>query len=231
MLNNINLPPVVKNIIILNVLFFIATFVGDNMGTDLCRILGVYYFNSPLFKPYQLITYMFMHGSIAHIFFNMFALFMFGSALEKIWGPKKFFIYYLITGFGAVIVNWAVVAYQVHQLIGSAIIDVDSYQFQSQDTLNAITQIYGTPTVGASGSVFGLLLAFGMLFPNTELIMLFFPIPIKAKYFVILYGAMELFSGISNVPGDNVAHFAHLGGMLFGFFLLQYWKKQRTDFY
>jgi membrane associated rhomboid family serine protease len=231
MFNNINLPPVVKNIIILNVLFFVATFIVGNMGIDLVSMLGVFHFNSPLFKPYQLITYMFMHGNLAHIFFNMFALFMFGSALEKVWGPKKFFIYYLITGFGAVIVNWGVSAYQVYNITGQFIIDVDTYPFTSQETLNAVTQIFATPTVGASGSVFGLLLAFGMLFPNTELMMLFFPIPIKAKYFVILYGALELFSGISNRPGDNVAHFAHLGGMLFGFFLIIYWKKQRSDFY
>ena len=226
-----NIPPVVKNLIILNVIFYAATFIVGNMGIDLVNILGVYYFDSPNFKPYQLVTYMFMHGSLAHIFFNMFALFMFGASLERIWGPKKFFIYYLVTGFGAIVINMAVMAFQVYKLTGSIAIDVENFQYTNQEMFNALNQIYASPTVGASGSVFGLLLAFGMLFPNTELMMLFFPIPIKAKYFVMLYGALELFSGISNSPGDNVAHFAHLGGMLFGFFLIQYWKKQRTDFY
>ena len=226
-----NIPPVVKNLIILNVIFYAATFIVGNMGIDLVNILGVYYFDSPNFKPYQLVTYMFMHGSNLHIFFNMFALFMFGASLERIWGPKKFFIYYLITGFGAIVINMAVMAFQLYSLTGSIAIDVENFQSTNQEMFNTIGQIYNSPMVGASGSVFGLLLAFGMLFPNTELMMLFFPIPIKAKYFVILYGVLELYSGISNNPGDNVAHFAHLGGMLFGFFLIQYWKKQRTDFY
>lgn len=208
-----------------------------------------------------------MHGSFMHLFFNMFSLWMFGSALENYWGPKRFFIYYFVTGFGAAALHLGVNAYEIAQVkevinaylanpsyeafyeiqqIDTRIFDsaqlqdfirgwsVDKtnpqYMQYSREIADALLQRkLNVPTVGASGAVYGLLLAFGMLFPNTLLFMIFIPIPIKAKYFVMLYGLLELYQGISNNPGDNVAHFAHLGGMLFGFFLIKYWNKTRRD--
>jgi len=182
---------------------------------------------------------MFMHGGFSHILFNMFALWMFGNTLENVWGGKRFLNYYLITGIGAGVVQ-VLVAYiritalqtgispEELQMVYTEGYDVlqkgMNYQNEAMASLNLIIN---TPTVGASGAVFGILLAFGMMFPNS-VIYLYFAIPIKAKYFVILYGAIELYSGIANSAGDNVAHFAHLGGMVFGFFLIQYWKKKGT---
>ena len=246
-----NITPVVKNLLILNALMFLLDLAfgrNENGGLVLNQILGLYMFESAHFKPYQLITHMFMHGSFGHIFMNMFALVMFGSSLEKVWGGKRFLIYYLVTGFGAAIlhmgVNWiearqvlsgfsASEAEEIKQFVISSGYDVISEgKNYSDQALAKLNLIYNIPVVGASGAVFGILLGFGMLFPNTELIMLFFPVPIKAKYFVIMYGLIELFSGISNRPGDNVAHFAHVGGMIFGFILIKIWQKRdRQHFY
>jgi membrane associated rhomboid family serine protease len=182
-----------------------------------------------------------MHGGFMHIFFNMFALWMFGSAIEKIWGAKKFLTYYLITGFGAFILHYAIVAFQVQQLMPDVspemLQDIKANgldilmrnQNYTNPTFAKLNLLYNIPVVGASGAVFGILLAFGMMFPDTRLMLLFFPVPIKAKYFVIGYGAIELFSGIANRPGDNVAHFAHLGGMLFGFILIKYWNINKGN--
>lgn len=233
------LPDVVKNILIINILLFLATMAfSSTFHTDLTDILGMHYFGSHLFQPYQLITYMFMHGSFGHIFFNMFALWMFGNVLENFWGPKKFLLYYLVTGVGAVLVQMAINYFQISHLEASMtqeqistvlnegykiIQENKNYMDPSMAQLNAL---YNTTTIGASGAVFGILLAFGMIFPNS-LIYVYFAIPIKAKWFVIIYGALELYSGISNNPADNVAHFAHLGGMLFGLLLMLYWKHQR----
>lgn len=246
-----NMTPVVKNLLIINGLMFLLTLVfgrTGNGGLVLNQTLGLYMFESANFRPYQLITHMFMHGSFGHIFMNMFALVMFGSSLEKVWGGKRFLIYYLVTGFGAAIlhmgVNWieanqilnnfsASEADAIKQLvINSGYEVINEGKNYSDQVLAKLNLIYNIPVVGASGAVFGILLGFGMLFPNTELIMLFFPVPIKAKYFVIMYGLIELFSGISNRPGDNVAHFAHIGGMIFGFILIKIWqKKDRQNFY
>jgi membrane associated rhomboid family serine protease len=265
------LPPVVKNLLIINGLCFLANVVLEyRFNTDLNAICGLYYPESKLFKPFQLVTHVFMHGSFTHLFFNMFSLWMFGSVLENFWGGKRFFIYYFVTAFGAAALHTGVNAYEINKIKTEVAAYVahpnyDSFvSFQTKDfglaenesfqqfmhdwqqqkdnpqyiqgsveVAEAIVQRrMNIPTVGASGAVFGLVLAFGMLFPNTELMMIFLPIPIKAKYFVMLYGALELFQGISNNPGDNVAHFAHLGGMLFGFFLIKYWnKKNRNTFY
>jgi len=236
-----NMPEVVKNLLIINGLFYLATVVMEPQGVDLSRILGAFYWDSVHFRPWQIITHMFMHGSFMHIFFNMFALWMFGSAIEKIWGAKKFLTYYLITGFGAFLLHYAVVAFQIQQLIPE--VSPEMLQDIKENGLNIImgnqnytnptfaklNLLYNIPVVGASGAVFGILLAFGMMFPNTRLMLLFFPVPIKAKYFVIGYGAIELFSGIANRPGDNVAHFAHLGGMLFGFILIKYWNSKNGN--
>ncbi len=231
------LPPVVKNLIIINGLFFLATIVLENsMRIDLSDYLGLHYFVSPHFAPYQFVTYMFMHGNFSHIFFNMFALWMFGSVLEQTWGPKKFLTYYMITGIGAGLIQVLVIYIQVYYaeagLTPDQISQVRETGYEilkngqnfSDPLIGNLNALYNMTTIGASGSVFGLLLAFGMLFPNS-LIYLYFFIPIKAKWFVILYGAIELFSGVYNT-GSNIAHFAHLGGMIFGFLLIIYWKKK-----
>jgi membrane associated rhomboid family serine protease len=231
------LPPVVKNLLIINGLFFLATVVlGNAMNIDLTDYLGLHYFISPHFATYQFVTYMFMHGSFSHILFNMFALWMFGSVLEQVWGPKKFLIYYMITGIGAALIQLLVIYIQVYNLELSLTADqiaqvretgfqiIQNNQNFGDPLMGKLNELYNMTTIGASGAVFGLLLAFGMLFPNS-LIYLYFFIPIKAKWFVIIYGAIELFSGVYNT-GSNVAHFAHLGGMIFGFFLIIYWKKK-----
>jgi membrane associated rhomboid family serine protease len=238
-----NMPEIVKNLLIINGLFFLATIALQPQGIDLSRILGAFYWDSEHFKPWQIVTHMFMHGGFAHIFFNMFALWMFGTSIERVWGPKRFLIYYLVTGFGAFILHYAVVAFQIQQLTPEVSPEMLAeikknglnYLMNNQNYTNPVyaelNMLYNIPVVGASGAVFGILLAFGMMFPNTRLIMLFFPVPIKAKYFVIGYGLLELFSGIANRPGDNVAHFAHLGGMLFGYILIKYWNNNRNNPY
>lgn len=238
-----NMPPVVKNLIIINVIMLLANFVfGSVMRIDLNRELGLFYFGSANFKPYQLITHIFMHGGIAHLFFNMFALFMFGRILEQVWGSKRFFIYYFFTGLGAAALHSLVNFIEIKSIMsnltpeqvalvkseGVAVFEMGkNYAHQGMAALNIMLN---TPTVGASGAVFGLLLAFGMYFPNTELMLMFIPVPIKAKYFVIGYGVIELYLGFTQT-NSGIAHFAHLGGMLFGFILIKIWKKQRTNFY
>jgi membrane associated rhomboid family serine protease len=264
------LPPVVKNLLIINGLFFLATIAFQSAyKIDLTDILGMHYFGSKLFKPYQIVTYMFMHGGFGHIFFNMFAVWMFGNVLENYWGPKRFFIYYMVTGIGAILIQMLVtyltlfpIQHAIELYIASPSPEVfeqiimghfngyfnpqvmtsfisefysnphnASLISQSTDFLNQLLKFrMDVPTIGASGAVFGVLLAFGMMFPNS-LIYIYFAIPIKAKWFVILYGAIELYSGVANNPGDNVAHFAHLGGMLFGFFLIMYWNKKIKNRY
>ncbi|MCG8410024.1 MAG: rhomboid family intramembrane serine protease [Bacteroidales bacterium] len=264
-----DIPPVVKNLIIINVIMFLATWVvGNVFGIRLSQILGLHYFRSDFFKPFQLVTHLFMHGGIMHLFFNMFALWMFGRVLESVWGSKRFFIYYIITGLGAAALHTFVIHLQMtgiyhdiqafintpspdafailvkehfpeyysqvyHKLIDAWYSNPDStmYIAQAQQFAKELMDIkMNIPTVGASGAVFGVLLAFGMLFPNTELMLLFPPIPIKAKWFVILYGGLELWLGLTQ-PGSNIAHFAHLGGMLFGFILIKYWGSKRSNFY
>ncbi len=323
------LPPVVKNILIISGLFFLATIsLGSAYHIDLNDFLGMHYFASEKFEPYQIVTYMFMHGGFSHILFNMFAFWMFGYVLENVWGSKRFLIYFLITGMGAALIQMLVFYFQVTPVIEAVdaymmapsadafksfiesgdfqvvsydiqnsfnaftnhyndrLMDIgvlqqlaDSNQLQSlvlqkqafnlpqfadslreqsqllslqadtlrqqsdslmsanvRSTIDFMTQyradyLNAPVVVGASGAVFGVLLAFGMMFPNT-LIYIYFLFPIKAKWFVVIYGALELFSGISNTAGDNVAHFAHLGGMLFGFILIKIWNKtnKRTLF-
>ncbi|MBA3971773.1 MAG: rhomboid family intramembrane serine protease [Bacteroidetes bacterium] len=271
------LPLVVKNLLIINGLFFLATLAMANQGIDLEDKLGLHFPLSEKFQPYQLITYMFMHGGFMHLFFNMFALWMFGNTLENLWGPKRFLIYYLITGVGAALCHYTVVYFQITPTLNmidayianpsleafKVFLESEDLKFTSMEMLKHYNDTIPTyfndaiasndyaqalrisvdymnifkddylnapVVVGASGSVFGILLAFGMLFPNT-LLYLYFAIPIKAKWFVMAYGAMELFSGIRNNPGDNVAHFAHLGGMLFGFILIKYWQKKSNRIY
>lgn len=234
------LPPVVKNLIIINIICFIISAIGEYQHWyDTTNSFGLHYLLSPSFRPVQFITYMFLHGNLEHIFFNMFALWMFGNTLENYWGSKKFLIYYFATGIGAGIFQmlvtyihlqtfeisndmWDIILTQGDDLLRSGRNWID-------DTLGSVNLIVNGSTVGASGAIFGLLMAFGMLFPNAE-IYLYFALPIKAKWFVLMYGIIELVSGLRNSAGDNTAHFAHLGGMIFGFILLKYWQKNRTQF-
>lgn len=210
------LPIVVKNLLIINVLFFLATIATDVvLHIDLKDYLGLHYIGASDFQPFQLVTYMFMHGNFAHLFFNMFALWMFGNTLENIWGANRFLLFYFICGIGAGLVQELVQYIQfVTTLEGYETVRITA---NMDDYLNMMT------TVGASGAVYGILLAFGMMFPNSTLY-IYFAIPIKAKWFVLLYGIIELYSGLNGA--DNVAHFAHLGGMLFGLILILYWKKK-----
>jgi|TARA_B110001450_G_scaffold240344_1_gene249029 membrane associated rhomboid family serine protease len=227
------LPEVVKNLLIINGLFFLATISLDNFGLDLVKIFGLHQFQSPDFRPHQIISHLFMHGDFTHLFFNMFALWMFGKVLENVWGAKRFLTFYIVTGIGAAFVHLLISQYQIisisNQIPEMVNLAIEGRYNPSIPISKKLTQLIITPTVGASGAVFGLLLAFGMLFPNT-LLYIYFAIPIKAKYFVLAYGILELYSGISNNPADNVAHFAHLGGMIFGYFLIKYWRKN-TSFY
>ncbi len=224
------LPEVVKNIIIINALFFFGTFLLQGMDVYLEAKLGMFYFDSPHFKPYQILTHVFMHGGIWHIVLNMFALWMFGSTLENVWGPKRFLIYYLITALGAAAFHMGVSAFEVYSITGSIAPDLSGNLVLDNDSMQKLVDIYRTPVIGASGAVFGVLLAFGMLFPNT-LVYIYMLFPVKAKYLVIFLGLLELYLGFSNNPGDNVAHFAHLGGMVIGFFLINHWRKNSRNFY
>jgi len=267
------MPPVIKNLLIINGLFYLATMgLGSAYNIDLAKILGLHYVGASDFRPYQYISYMFMHSStqFSHILFNMFALWMFGNALENAWGSKKFLIYYLFTGIGSAIIYTFWVGFEISPTLNA--IDqylnnpsMDSFaafsrseylqiiNYEVQNNYNALAQslnhigtsdqtlavqktvdfmasyreeyLNGHTVVGASGAVYGILLAFGMMFPNS-IIYLYFAIPVKAKWFVMGFGLIELVSGITNSPSDNVAHFAHLGGMIFGLILILFWKKK-----
>lgn len=235
------IPPVTKNLIIINIIVWLAQMVALRSGIDLSEILGLHYVESPGFRFWQPVTYVFLHdtGSFLHVFSNMFAVFMFGRTLEQIWGGKRFLGYYFLTGLGAAITQLLVIYIRLqsakHGMDAESVADVYSrgYDLLLQnmnyvdDAKGAINLMLNTVTIGASGAVFGILLAFGMLFPNAELFIIPIPFPIKAKYFVVLYGIVEFSFGVAQVRGDNVAHFAHLGGMLFGIFLILYWKKKR----
>lgn len=197
---------VTKNLIIINVICWLAQMALPRIGIDLTNIMGLHYFKSHLFGVWQLATYMFMHANLSHVFFNMFALFMFGSALEHIWGSWRFLVFYLVTGIGAGLMQEAV---------------------WSLSLSSVELAYYGDMllTIGASGAVFGILLGFGMMFPNVPLFIMFIPIPVKAKWFVIGYGLLELYLGVMG-SADGVAHFAHLGGMIFGYILIKVWEKR-----
>lgn len=237
-MNNIHIPPVVKNLLIINMIFFAATFMFKDSqgGYLLVEKLSVFYFDSPFFKIWQPITYMFMHSpeNFMHIFFNMFAVYMFGGVLESRWGAKRFLNFYLITGLGALGLQWAVQAFEVYQIVGTAIPGQTLYHLQNltASQVETLSGIYNGPMLGASGAVFGLLVAFGMLYPNTELYIMFIPVPIKAKYIIPVYILFELTMGVAQVQGDSVAHYAHLGGALIGFILVKLWKdKDNNRFY
>ena len=242
-----SIPTVVKNLLIINGLVFFATYIFSSgvsipgLGfnrIDLNQILGLYTPGSNYFNFWQYFTYMFMHANITHVFFNMFALYMFGRVLEKVWGAQKFLFYYLATGIGAgllyVLIAFIRAKYIAAGLPPELVSDVYTQGLNLLETpevlahksdVISLLRILNIPLVGASGAVFGLLLAFGMMFPN-EQIYLYMVMPVKAKYFVMGYAAIEIYLMLQNNPGDNVAHLAHLGGMLFGYFLIRYWKKR-----
>lgn len=269
------LPLIIKNLLIINVLIFLAqtTFDQRGMGDQITDFFALHHLQSPYFKPHQVISHLFMHGSWEHLFFNMFALWMFGSVLENLWGPKRFLVFYVVSGIGAAAIHIGVLAYEYHHLA------TDAYRFVQNPTLEGYQQYYlehlqqsfsdagldarkillawesnpenaymyqplaaqtiasrleifnMSATVGASGAVFGCLAAFGYLFPNSY-IYLYFLVPIKVKWFVLGYAAMELFLAIRNSAGDQVAHWAHLGGALAGFLMVYFWNRtNRRNFY
>jgi len=233
-----NLPEVVKNLLIINGLFFLATSTLQNQSIDLIKLFALHQFQSPDFMPHQLITHMFMHANFTHLLFNMFALWMFGKTLENMWGGKRFLTYYLITGIGAALIYIGYIQFQIYDISSNlSLIQLESINQVSRGInpplhvtvtydMKKLYSLINIPMLGASGAVYGLLLAFGMLFPNSRIYLLIPPIPIKAKYFVGGIGILALISGIGNNPNDNIAHFAHLGGMIFGIILLKYWKKK-----
>jgi len=217
-----SIPLVIKNIIIINAFMLILTMINREF---MIEHFALFYPVSAFFKPWQILTHIFMHGNFGHLLFNMYALWMFGSVLEQLWGPKKFLLYYLVTGLGAAALHMGVQWIEASSLF-------NAINENGPDAINALSRyriLMNTPTVGASGAVYGILLAYGMLFPNNELRIIFLPIALKAKYFVIIFAVIELILGL--VGGGNIAHFAHLGGMIFGFFLIRYWKKRNRLYY
>ncbi len=216
-----SIPPAIKNIIIINVLVMIMTALNEQY---MIANFALFYPTSPFFKPWQIITHMFMHGGFWHIFFNMYTLFIFGTVLERIWGTKKFLVFYFVTGIGAALLH-----------TGVQFIEAQVYMSQiadgSQQAAAAYQALKYTPTVGASGAIYGVLMGYAMLFPDSVLTLVFPPVSLKAKWFVIIFAVIELFTGIFSTSirsvGGGVAHFAHLGGMLFGWLLILYWKKKR----
>ena len=216
------MPIVIKNIIIVSTFMLILTTINREF---MLEHFALFFPTSHFFKPWQVITHMFMHGNFTHLLFNMYALWMFGSVLEQLWGPKKFLLYFFVTGLGAAAlhmgVQWITISSLAHKIAANG-----------PDTMAALSRyrmMVNVPTVGASGAVYGILLAYGMLFPNNELRIILTPIALKAKYFVIIFAVIELILGL--VGGGNVAHFAHLGGMIFGFFLIRRWKKKNRMYY
>lgn len=239
------IPPVTKNLIIINLIVWLAMFVlPGRLGTGLENFGGLHYFQAADFNPAQLITYMFMHStqSFAHIFFNMFSLWMFGMALERTLGSARFLFYYISCGVGAALIQELVWALTWEDTFVRLIAKYNSVDFP--EAREYIRQLMSTSagkaamaqnlnmfvTIGASGAVYGILLAFGMLYPNAPLYLFFIPVPIKAKWMVIGMGVIEVLIGLSEAAGkaDGVAHFAHLGGMIFGFLIILYWKKKGT---
>lgn len=208
------IPTVTKNLVAINILMFIATLINENF---MVANFAMFYPASPFFKPWQVLTHMFMHGGFWHIFFNMYSLLMFGSILERSLGPKKYLIFYFVTGLGAVALHTGVEWMQARVFIANGI--AQAYQ-----------QLLVTPTLGASGAIYGVLIGFAMLYPQARLILIFPPIPVKAKWLVIIFAAIELVSGINGIQ-DGVAHFAHLGGMLFGWLLIRWWRKHGKLYY
>lgn len=211
-----NVPPAVKNIIIINVLVYLVTSLKGNF---MYENFALFYPTSQFFHWWQPLTHMFMHGGFWHIFFNMYTLFIFGSVLERVWGTKKFLLYYFITGLGAAAVHTGVEWIQMTHWMSQAA----EGSMAAQASIHAMKM---TPTVGASGAIYGLLMGYAMLYPDAIMSLIFPPVSMKAKWFVLIFAAIELFTGVTGT-GGGIAHFAHLGGLIFGFILLMYWKKTR----
>jgi len=240
-----NMTDTVKQLLIINVLFFIGSYLVPQAN----ELLSLHYFESDGFKFWQPITHIFMHGGPMHIFFNMFALVSFGSALEQMWGAKKFLFFYFSCGIGAALAHSGVNYYHFHdglnvllshnvdkgqiiELLNQGKYDTTWLEFISQSELEKMYSSYLTPAVGASGAIYGLLVAFAFMFPNAELMMMFIPVPVKAKYFVPVIVLLDLFSGVTGISlfgGGNIAHFAHVGGALIGFVMMWYWKKNQFN--
>lgn len=221
------LPSVVKNLIIINTLIFLAQWsIGDAFEAKLFDLFALHTWQSVLFKPWQFVTYMFLHANFTHILFNMYALWMFGSVLENLWGPKRFILFYFACGLGAALCHMIVLYVEMQHVVATFNMLPLA---QQQDLLYSPEYVLNTPTLGASGAIFGCLAAFGYLFPNSLMYIMFIPIPIKAKWLVIGYIAIELFSTLQNSAGDSVAHVAHLGGALVGIILVYYWNKNKRD--
>jgi len=219
--------PIVFNLLIINVLVFAA----QNMlkQYDITEWGSLHYYKSSLFKPHQLITYMFLHGDTGHILFNMFGLWMFGTILERVWGPKRFLIFYLVCGVGAGIFQQFLIPYEANQIAG-AIPQSLTDPALHQALIDQIKEEYAA--LGASGAIMGIMAAFAYLFPNTQLYIMFIPIPVKAKYVIPVFVLLDLFGGIYRIQGDNIGHFAHLGGALIGFLLVYYWNRSnKKTFY
>jgi membrane associated rhomboid family serine protease len=218
-----SLSPVVKNLLIINILCFLPSVLfNENINNAIITHFAAFYIYSPFFRPWQIITYMFLHGGWEHIIFNMFALFSFGPIVEYSIGSKRFFTLYFVCGIGAILLQLLVQGVEVYHLVGHFSIP-DTLQTDDMALVSQLREIYSSPTLGASGAIFGVLIAFGMLYPNMELMIMFIPVPIKAKYIIPVYILIELTLGIGRFGGDNVAHFAHLGGALIAFILIKIW--------
>ena len=203
-----SIPTVTRNLLLINIVVFVATFIDDTLLHDdyMYRMFALFYPASPFFRIWQPLTHMFMHGGFWHLFFNMYTLLMFGAPVERAIGERKFLIFYFICGFGAMALHWGVQWCQLHLAAGMA------------------ADILSIPTVGASGAIYGVLIAFAMLYPDATLVLLFPPIPLKAQWWVLIFAGIEVVTGITGTM-DGIAHFAHLGGMLIGFLLMLYWRK------
>ena len=212
-----NMPQAVKSIIIINVLVMIMTALNENF---MYEKFALFYPTSPFFHWWQPLTHMFMHGGFWHLFFNMYTLFIFGSVLERVWGMKKFLLFYFVTGLGAAAVHTGVEWIQMTHWMSQAA----EGSMAAQASIHALKM---TPTVGASGAIYGLLMGYAMLYPDSVMRLIFPPIALKAKWFVLIFAAIELLTGVTGT-GGGIAHFAHLGGLIFGFLLIMYWKKKRT---
>jgi membrane associated rhomboid family serine protease len=246
-----NIPQVTKNLLLLNIMLYIVSLFMASNGVDFMQLLGAHYLNSPLFQPFQVITHMFMHslGDFMHILFNMLLLVMFGAHLEQLWGPKRFFLFYMASGLGAFALYNSIGVYELYQLKQEIIAsgyDLDilnnkvlNKQFEeipllaanSNELINRYINMCYSNMVGASGAIFGILAGFAVLFPNTKLMLLFPPIPIKAKFLIGGYLAFEIYSSIFNST-DHIAHLAHVGGAIVGILIILIWrKKDRQNFY
>ena len=212
-----NIPKAVKNIIFINILVMIMTSLNQELMVEK---FALFYPTSPFFHWWQPVTHMFMHGGWGHLFFNMWTLFIFGSALERVWGPKKFLVFYFVTGLGAAAIHTGVEWIQMQNYITQA-------AEGSRAAFTAIHNLKMIPTVGASGAIYGVLMGYALLYPDAVLTLIFPPVSLKARWFVLIFAAIELVAGITGT-GAGIAHFAHLGGLIFGYLLIHLWKRQGT---